>query len=98
MSRKPTSGDNTGRKKLFCLGLALIMGLLAIALSGIDQEIAEGGPATAPDIAIGIVGPMSGDMAELGRYVREAVGLQGEGGNAKGGSLGRRVRGVGEGG
>jgi len=92
MSRKPTSGDNTGRKKLFCLGLGLIMGLLAIALSGIDQEIAEGGPATAPDIAIGIVGPMSGDMAELGRYVREAVGLQAEEWNDKGGLLGRRIR------
>src|SRR3972149_4238242 len=92
MSRKPTSGDNAGRKKLFCLGLGLIMGLLVIALSGIDQEIGAAKAETTPDITIGVVGPMSGDMAELGRYVREAVGLQAEEWNDKGGLLGRRIR------
>src|SRR3990172_4866575 len=68
------------------------MGLLVIALSGIDQEIGAAKAETTPDITIGIVGPMSGDMAELGRYVREAVGLQAEEWNDKGGLLGRRIR------
>jgi branched-chain amino acid transport system substrate-binding protein len=35
---------------------------------------------------------MSGDMAQLGRYVREAVELQAEEWNEKGGLLGRRIR------
>src|SRR3990172_11127006 len=92
MSRKPTSGDNTVRKRISWLGPGFIVVLLGLILSGIHQEIAEGGPATAPDIAVGIVGPMSGDMATLGRYVREAVELQAEEWNDKGGLLGRRIR------
>src|SRR5574341_1284488 len=92
MSRKPTSGDNPGRKKISCLRRDFIVVLLGLILSGIHQEIGEAKAGTTPDITIGIVGPMSGDMAELGRYVREAVGLQAEEWNDKGGLLGRRIR------
>src|SRR3990172_4737245 len=93
MSRKPTSGDNAGRKKISWLGPGFfIVVLLGLILSGIHQEIGEARAGTTPDITIGIVGPMSGDMAELGRYVREAVGLQAEEWNDKGGLLGRRIR------
>jgi branched-chain amino acid transport system substrate-binding protein len=93
VSKKPTSGDNAGRKKISWLGPGFfIVVLLGLILSGIHQEIGEARAETTPDITIGIVGPMSGDMAELGRYVREAVGLQAEEWNDKGGLLGRPIR------
>jgi branched-chain amino acid transport system substrate-binding protein len=43
-------------------------------------------------VTVGVVGPMSGGMAALGRSVRQAVELQVEEWNEKGGLLGRPIR------
>ncbi|HZY31652.1 MAG TPA: ABC transporter substrate-binding protein, partial [Candidatus Methylomirabilis sp.] len=91
MSKRPTSGDNDGRG-MPCLDPSLLLIFLSLVLWVMPQGVAEGRGVTTPDITIGIVGPMSGDMAELGRYVREAVELQTEEWNEKGGLLGRRIR------
>jgi branched-chain amino acid transport system substrate-binding protein len=74
------------------VGPSLLLVVLCLALLSAHQEMTEGRPVVPPDIAIGIAGPMSGDMAQLGRYVREAVELQMEEWNEKGGLLGRRIR------
>src|SRR3989304_1808691 len=67
MSRKPTSGDNTARKKISWLGPGFfIVVLLGIILSGIHQEIGEAKAETTPDITIGIVGPRSGVWGGIG--------------------------------
>lgn len=72
---------------------ALILSLLALALSVASLARAEGeSRTTVPEITIGVVGPMSGDLAHLGRDVREAVTLAAEEWNQKGGILGRRIR------
>ncbi|MBI2902792.1 MAG: branched-chain amino acid ABC transporter substrate-binding protein [Candidatus Methylomirabilis oxyfera] len=75
-----------------CLDPSLLLVFLSLVLWVMPQGVAEGRVMTRPDITIGIVGPMSGDMAELGRYVREAAELQTEEWNEKGGLLGRRIR------
>ncbi len=70
------------------------MALLGLLLLGVGQGMAEGAPKTPPAsvIMIGVAGPMSGDMANVGRSVREAVELQVEEWNEKGGILGRRIQ------
>lgn len=67
------------------------MSLLLLLLAFVQQESANGEPAKSSTITIGVVGPMSGDMANLGRAAREAVELQAEEWNSKGGVLGRRI-------
>ncbi len=91
MSEKRTLEGNERRKRPR-RGPGIILALLGLALAGIHQEMAEGKAESTPIITIGVVGPMSGDMAYLGRYVREAVGLQAEEWNEKGGILGRRIQ------
>lgn len=91
MSEKLTSGINGGKKRPR-RSAGVILALLGLVLAGIQQEMAEGQPETTPVITIGIAGPMSGDMAYLGRYVREAVALQAEEWNERGGILGRRIQ------
>lgn len=72
---------------------AVILSLIALVPSWASPGMARGESATAaPEITIGVVGPMSGDLTHLGRYVRDAVALQAEEWNAKGGILGRRIR------
>ena len=73
-------------------GLILTILGLALVLLGIQREGAEGKAETTSVITIGVVGPMSGGMAQLGRYVRQAVEAQAEEWNEKGGLLGRRVQ------
>ncbi len=70
------------------------MAILGLFLLGVWQGMAEGRPKTpAPSvIIIGVAGPMSGDMANVGRSVLEAVELQVEEWNEKGGILGRRLQ------
>lgn len=94
MSETPTLGSrsNSGKGRARPTA-ALILSLLALALSWTSPGRAEGEPKTTPpEITIGVVGPMSGDLAHLGRYVLEAVALAAEEWNEKGGLLGRRIR------
>ena len=70
-------------------GLILTILGLALVLLGIQREGAEGKAETTSVITIGVVGPMSGGMAQLGRYVRQAVEAQAEEWNEKGGLLGQ---------
>lgn len=67
------------------------MSLLLLLLGLVQQEGANAEPAKSSAIAIGVVGPMSGDMANLGRATREAVELQAEEWNSKGGVMGRQI-------
>lgn len=92
MSAKPTSGSS-GREKQrrSCPGLIpAIFGLVAVA--SIQQELWAAKPEPATVITIGVVGPMSGGLAQLGHYVRQAVEFQAEEWNEKGGILGRRIQ------
>lgn len=74
-------------------GFRYYVTLLALALSLPSPASAErGSPNAVPEITIGIVGPMSGDLAHMGRYVSEAVALAAEEWNEKGGIRGRRIR------
>ncbi len=70
------------------------MALLGFLFLGVWQGMAEGRPKTpAPSVInIGVAGPMSGDMANVGRSMREAVELQIEEWNEKGGIMGRRIQ------
>ncbi|HWQ68779.1 MAG TPA: branched-chain amino acid ABC transporter substrate-binding protein [Patescibacteria group bacterium] len=71
---------------------AVCLTLLMLALSWASHARAEGeSRTTVPEITIGVVGPMSGDLAHMGRYVRDAVALAAEEWNEKGGILGRRI-------
>ncbi|MBI2883529.1 MAG: branched-chain amino acid ABC transporter substrate-binding protein [Candidatus Methylomirabilis oxyfera] len=73
----------------FAVCLALLLPILAWA----SYARAEGeSQTTVPEITIGVVGPMSGDLAHMGRYVRDAVALAVEEWNEKGGILGRRIQ------
>ena len=72
---------------------AFFLTLLALRMAWASPGMAHAESATAvSDITLGIVGPMSGDLAHLGRYVQEAVALAAEEWNEKGGILGRRIR------
>ncbi|MDD5559854.1 branched-chain amino acid ABC transporter substrate-binding protein, partial [Candidatus Methylomirabilis sp.] len=72
---------------------AVCLTLLVLILAWVLPARTEGeSQTTAPEIIIGVVGPMSGDLAHLGRDVREAVALAVEEWNQKGGILGRRIR------
>jgi branched-chain amino acid transport system substrate-binding protein len=91
MSEALTLGSNR-RKKLAYPVACVVLALLVLALLYIPQTSAAGDAQRVPDITIGIVGPMSGDLAHFGRYVREAVALAVEEWNEKGGILGHRIR------
>ncbi len=84
------------RRSMFnvqCTTFAAILSLLALALSWTSPGRAEGeSGATPPEIIIGVVGPMSGDLAHMGRSVRDAVALTAEEWNERGGILGRRIQ------
>ncbi len=90
MSRKLTLESRGGRKRPRPTS-GIVLALLSLVLAGIQQEMAEGRQEPSPAITIGVAGPMSGDMAHLGRSVREAVALQAEEWNQKGGILGHRI-------
>ncbi|MDE2059083.1 MAG: branched-chain amino acid ABC transporter substrate-binding protein [candidate division NC10 bacterium] len=87
----PTLGSNR-RKKSACSVARIVVAFLALALAYIPQTSAAGDAQRVSDITIGIVGPMSGDMAHLGRYVREAAALAVEEWNEKGGIQGHRIQ------
>lgn len=71
---------------------AVCLSLLVLVLSWTSPGRADGeSESTPPEIIIGVVGPMSGDLAHMGRYVRDAVALAAEEWNEKGGILGRRI-------
>lgn len=91
MSEVPTLESNGGKKSACCT-TSVILALLALVLLCLPQPLAAGEPKTVPEITIGVVGPMSGDLAHMGRSVREAVALAAEEWNEKGGILGRRIR------
>ncbi len=91
MSAKPTSGSDGGRRALRpAAGIILLV--VVLALLGIRQESAADKAGATSVITIGVVGPMSGGMAQLGRDVRQAVEVQVEEWNEKGGLLGHRVQ------
>src|SRR5574337_661786 len=72
---------------------AVCLTLLVLILAWVLPARAEGeSRTTGPEIIIGVVGPMSGDLAHLGRDVREAVALAAEEWNERGGILGHRIR------
>jgi branched-chain amino acid transport system substrate-binding protein len=71
--------------------MALVLGLLGALVPGTRPESAADRPERARVIKIGVVGPMSGGMGQLGRSVRQAVEAQAEEWNEKGGLLGRRI-------
>lgn len=73
------------------LGMVLVFSLLGTLLLGTKHERAAGKPEPAPVTKIGVVGPMSGGMGQLGRSVRQAVEAQAGEWNEKGGLLGRRI-------
>ncbi|MGH7410634.1 MAG: branched-chain amino acid ABC transporter substrate-binding protein [Candidatus Methylomirabilis sp.] len=91
MSAKPTLGSENGRNERRPRR-GLFPAILALLLLGIQQESAVAKTETTSVITIGVVGPMSGGMAQLGRYVRQAVEFQAEEWNEKGGLLGRRIQ------
>jgi len=70
----------------------LFPAILGLLILGIQQESAVAVTETTSVITIGVVGPMSGGMAQLGRDVRQAIEVQAEEWNEKGGLLGRRVQ------
>lgn len=91
MSEALTLGSNGGKKQN-CLSAGVILALLTVVLLSLPEKLATGESPAVPDITIGIAGPMSGDLAHMGRYVREAVALAAEEWNEKGGIQGRRIR------
>lgn len=70
---------------------ALLLPLFALHLLWSPAATAESRSAARTVITIGVAGPMSGGMAELGRDVRQAVEVQVEQWNERGGLLGRRI-------
>ena len=72
MSAKPTLGSKNARNERRPRR-GLFPAILALLTLGIQQESAVAKPETTSVITIGVVGPMSGGMAQLGRYVRQAV-------------------------
>ncbi len=91
MCERSTLGSNGSRRRSGPRSV-LIVAFLGLALCGIQGGIAEARPETTGVITIGIAGPMSSDMAHLGRAIREAVEFQAEEWNEKGGLLGRRIQ------
>jgi branched-chain amino acid transport system substrate-binding protein len=71
--------------------MALALSLLGALVLGTKHESPTDKPDPAPAIRIGVVGPMSGGMGQLGRSVRQAVEAQAAEWNERGGLLRRRI-------
>jgi branched-chain amino acid transport system substrate-binding protein len=71
------------------------IGLVLILSGGLVLGIGREGGAESPEparvVKIGVAGPMSGGMGQLGRAVRQAVEAQAEEWNERGGVLGLRI-------
>ncbi len=90
MSARHTLANKSGTWPVL-FGTALVFSLLGVLVFAARHENAAETAEPPPVIKIGVVGPMSGGMGQLGRSVRQAVEAQAEEWNEKGGLLKRRI-------
>src|SRR5262249_54028944 len=78
---EPTRGDGDRKAVLRVTGFALLVAVAAAPVS----------PATAQDIVIGVVAPMTGNLAQIGKQLADGAQLATQAVNARGGIKGRNV-------
>src|SRR5581483_1062752 len=82
----------SGMSRMWVEGMRVGMAVMVLALAGCAAQNRGGGTKVAPnEIAVGVAGPMTGDLAAFGEQLQRGAKAAVDDINAKGGVLGKQL-------